>query len=358
MKIAIIDMDNLKNPFWGTGQSRATRQVGKRLASHHSITVYCSKYPGWKDYEEDGIKYIHVGLETNSPRLTNLAFMFNIPFLVRKIKADVIIENFNAPFSISFAPLFTRIPVIGLPTMFNAIEFSKKYHLPFHWIEWLGMKFYKYLLPYSEVDSAKARRLNPNIVYKIVPQGVGPEFFHIKPTRPKHVLYFGRLDIWQKGLDLLLEAYSLVADKIKYPLVIAGHGPDEPRIRQQIKDLGLESKVKLIGPIYGAKKAKIFSESLYNAFPSRHDEICLGTLEVLAAGLPVICFDLPESEWLTSKISLKAPRFDPKAYSKLLLKAMRPEIINPLRAATRPFARQYTWDKVATQIESFIKLIV
>ena len=358
MKIAIIDMDDLKNPFGGTGQSRATRQVGKRLARRHQVTVYCSKYPGWKDYEEDGIKYIHVGLETPSSRLTNLVFVLNIPFLVRRIKADVIIENFNAPFSISFAPLFTRIPVIGLPTMFNAVEFSKKYHLPFHWVEWLGMKFYKYLLPYSDIDSAKALRLNPKIIYKTVPQGVGPEFFRIKPVRPRHILYFGRLDIWQKGVDLLLQAYSLVADKIKYPLVIAGHGPDEPQVKQLINQLGLQNKVKLIGPIYGEMKAKVFSESIYNVFPSRHDEICLATLEVLAAGLPVICFDLLESKWLTPKVSLKAPSFDIKTYSKLLLTATQPETINPLRTATKPFAKRYTWDKVATQIETFIKLIV
>ena len=140
LTIAIIDMDNLKNPFWGAGQARATREVGKLLAKKHKVIVYCSKYPGYKDYTEDGIIYKHVGIINKNPQLTNFAFILQIPSLVKQIKADIIIENFNAPISTSFAPLFTKIPIIALPTMFNAIEFTKKYHLPFHWIEALGTR--------------------------------------------------------------------------------------------------------------------------------------------------------------------------------------------------------------------------
>src|SRR3990167_7399104 len=101
MKIAIIDMDNLKNPFWAAGQARATREVGKRLALKHEVVVYCSKYPNYKDYEEDGVKYIHIGLGTKNPKVNNIAFVLSIPFLVSRLKADIIIENFNAPVSVS-----------------------------------------------------------------------------------------------------------------------------------------------------------------------------------------------------------------------------------------------------------------
>ncbi len=358
MKIAIIDMDNLKNPYWAAGQARATREVGKILALKHTVTVYTSKYSGWKDYAEDGIQYNHVGLNFSNPFINNVLFIIAIPFVVRKIQADIVIENFNAPTSVSFSPIFTKIPVIALPTMFNAKEFARKYKLPFHWVEKIGFKFYKYLLPYSEVDSKKARSLNPNIIYKIVHQGVGEEYFKITQKKPKFILFLGRFDIAQKGIDLLLRAYAKVSAKIGYTLVIAGHGPDENKIDNLIKELKVGKFVKIVGPAYGKKKLKLMSEALFVAFPSRHDEMCLWALEALAGGLPLVGFDISESKWLSKDISLKAKPFDINHYAEILLKATDLKVINPMRKNARIITRKYTWEKVASEFEKFIKIVL
>lgn len=355
MKIAIIDMDSLKNPFWAAGQARATREVGKRLAKKHNVTVYCSKYPGYKDYVEEGIKYVHVGINGTNSKIINLAFIITIPFLVKKIKADIIIENFNAPTSVSFAPLFTKTPIVALPTMFNAAKFAKKYHLPFHLIERLGMKFYKYILPYSEVDAAKAVLLNPDIKYKIIPQGVGKEFFNIKHAKPEYILFLGRFDNDQKGIDLLLKAYSKISNKIGYPLVIAGHGPDEQKIKELITKLKLKNKISIVGPAYGDKKFDLISKAIFVAFPSRHDELSLWALEALASGMPLVMFDLPEAKWANNTVALKAKPFDINEYSKLMLKATDKELNSKMRKAARNLASKYKWEKVANDFEDFFQ---
>lgn len=358
MKIAIIDMDNLKNPFWAAGQARATREVAKRLTKSHSVTVYSSKYPSSKDYKEEGIKYIHVGLGSKSSKLNNIVFILQIPFLVKKIKADLIIENFNAPTSVSFAPLFTKVPIIALPTMFNAAEFSRKYHLPFHLIEKLGMKFYKYMMPYSEIDAAKAAQLNPKLKYKIIPQGVGKEFFEIKHKKPEHILFLGRFDTAQKGIDLLLYAYAKIANKVKYPLVIAGRGPDENKINQLIKELRLEKRVKIVGAAYGEKKIDLISKAIFVAFPSRHDELSLWALEALASGMPLVAFNLPESKWMDEKVALKAKPFDTGEYGELLVKATNKAIYEAMRKNARKLARGYTWENVAKEFENFMQSVI
>lgn len=358
MKIAIIDMDNLKNPFWAAGQARATREVGKRLAQKHDVTVYSSKYPNYQDYEEDGIKYIHVGLNTNSSKINNIAFVLSIPFLVSRLKTDIILENFNAPVSISFSPLFTKIPVVGLPTMFAAEEFSKKYHLPFDWVEKIGARFYKYFLPYSKFDKRKMKLLNPNIISKIVPQGVGSEYFKIKNKTPEYILFLGRLDLGQKGVDLLIRAYAKVSQKIKYPMIIAGHGSDEQKIEDLIKKLKMEKKIKMVGSAYGEKKFKLLSKALFIAFPSRHDEFPVFSLEALASGLPLVAFDIKGLKWLKNNASLKAKQFDIEEYSSLLLKATDPTIIKPLRKNARIVAKKYTWERVAKDFESFFKIVL
>lgn len=358
MKIAIIDMDDLKNPFWAAGQARATKEVGKRLALKHEVVVYCSKYPNYKDYEEEGMRYIHIGLGTKISKINNIAFVLSIPFLVSKLKADIIVENFNAPVSVSFAPLFTKIPVVGLPTMFAAEEFSKKYHLPFHWIERFGSRFYKYFLPYSRFDLEKMRKFNPQVMSKIVPQGVGQEYFNIKSKKPEYILFLSRLDVGQKGIDLLIKAYAMVANKINYPLVIAGHGRDEEQIRDLVRDFKLGDKVKMVGSAYGEKKYELLSKALYVAFPSRHDEFPVFTLEALASGLPLVSFDIQGLKWISERESMKATPFDIEEYSNLLLKATQADIIEPLIKNARSLAKRYTWERVASDFEKFFDKVI
>lgn len=360
LSIVILDLDDIKNSLLNGGQARATYEVGKRLVGlGHKVTVLCSKYPGYQNRTENGIEYRHIGVGVNNIKINNALFIITAPFYVKKIKnADVIIECFTAPVSTLFSPLFTKTPVIALPSMFNAMEFTKKYNIPFHWIERLGMKFYKYVMPYSEIDAAKAVHLNKNITYKIISQGVDVAYLEIKQKPPKHILFLGRFDIAQKGIDLLLQAYKEVEKQIKYPLILAGHGPDENKIRKIIKDLELERKVTIVGSAYGEKKFNLMSEALFVAFPSRHDEMCLWALEALASGLPLIGFDLPESKWMNNEISLKAKSFDIDEYSKNLLKGTNPYVINRMRIASRKFANKYSWEKVTYEFEKFIKMVV
>jgi len=359
LKIAIMDMDDLKNPFWGAGQAQVTREVGKRLAKKHEVIVYSSKYPGYKDYLEDGIFYKHIGIVSKSSKITNIAYLLSVPLQVRKIKdADIIIEEFNAPISVSFSPLFTKIPLIAIPTIFAAEKFAKKYHIPFNWIESFGVKFYKYFLPYSETDSGKIKRLNPKAISKIVPVGVGEEFFKIRHYKPEYILFLSRFDIHQKGIDLLLESYSKISDKIGYPLVLAGHGSDEQKVKEMIKKLKIERKVRIVGPAYGKKKFDLISKAIFVAFPSRFDELSLWALEALAAGMPLVAFSIPEAKWADKSVALKAKPFNTEEYARLMLKATNKDLNKQMRIAARSLAKKYNWDEVTEDFEDFFEEVL
>lgn len=360
LRITFIDFDDIKNPLLAGGQATATSEVGRELIKMgHQVTVICSKYPGYIDRVENGIKYKHVGLGVKNIKLNNAVFFVAAPLAVKKIKnADLIVECFTAPISTLFSPLFTRIPVIVLPSMFNADEFSKKYHLPLYLIERIGIKFYKYFLPYSDIDSSKIKRLNPKAEFKIVPQGVSRDFFKIKHQKPEHILFLGRFDIGQKGIDLLLKAYARVSKEIKYPLVLAGHGPDQDKIQKIIKLYKLEDKVKIVGSAYGLKKNELISKAIFVAFPSRHDEISLWSLEALASGMPLVSFDLPETKWVSNRVSLKAKAFNINDYAKLLVKATTSELNKKMRKDARILASKYRWEKVAGEFEKFMNMVL
>lgn len=354
LKIIFIDFDDIKNPLLGAGQAKATLEVGSRLSRHgHKVTVYCSKYPGYIDRTQNGIRYHHIGLSTNNIKLNNLIFIFSLPFVVSRLKGDILIESFAAPISTLFCPIYTKIPVVALPSMFNAKEFSHKYHLPFYLVERFGLRFYKYIMPYSDIDSSKAVSLNSKINFRIIPQGVGQEFFEIKHKKPEHILFLSRLDIGQKGVDLLLRAYAKVSDKIQYPLVIAGNGPDEKKIAQLIEKLKLQSRVSMVGPAYGQKKSDLISKAIFVAFPSRHDELSLWSLEALASGMPLVMFDLPEARWVENSASLKCKPFNLDAYGKLLIAATDKSLNSKMRKAARKMAKKYDWEEVACAFENY-----
>ncbi|OGH10550.1 MAG: hypothetical protein A2857_06685 [Candidatus Levybacteria bacterium RIFCSPHIGHO2_01_FULL_36_15] len=359
LKIAILDFDDIKNPLLAAGQAKATLEVGKRLAEKgHKITVVSSRFPGYKDRFENGMKYIHIGLGSNNIRLNNIFYILTLPFYVIKLNSNVIIECFTSPISTLFTPLWTKIPVVAIPTSFEADRFSRLYKLPFDLIEKFGCRFYRYFLPYTESLDLRMKKYNPKIVSKIVPEGVGNEFFKIKARIPKHILFLGRFDINQKGIDLLLKAYSGVAKEIKYPLVIAGNGPDEQKIKLLITKLNLDKYVRMVGPAYGQKKKNILSEALYIAFPSRHEGFSLFSLEALASGLPLICFDIPALKWADKRVALKARPFDVKEYSRLIKLAANKKFINSMRKNTRIVARKYSWSNVANEYDVFLKTIL
>ena len=100
------------------------------------------------------------------------------------------------------------------------------------------------------------------------------------------------------------------------------------------------------------------SEALYTVFPSRHDEMCLWALESLAGGLPLIGFDIPESKWMTKKITMKAKAFNIDQYATILVSATKKNVIQTLRKNSRIFAKQYTWETVVDEFEHFFTEVV
>lgn len=359
LRIAILDFDHIRNPLLSGGQATATYEVGKRLVSlGHTVTVYCSRYPGYKNKKIDGISYKHIGVGTRNIRLNNVFYIFSLPMVLPRIKADIILECFTAPISTLFSPLFAKIPVVAVTTSFNADNFSRKYHLPFGKVERFGLRFYKYALPLSDHNDSRLRLLNPNIISKVVPEGVDESFFSIQRKKPEYILFLGRFDVNQKGIDLLLKAYAAQRNKIKYPLVIAGVGPDERRIMQLIKELQLEKRVTLIGPTYGEKKTRVMEKALFVALPSRHETFSVFALEALAAGRPLVAFDIPGLGWIDKNTSYKARAYDIDRYGKLLVVMSEEHTASNMGKLARAFAKQFSWERVARDYVAFFSEVL
>ncbi len=123
----------------------------------------------------------------------------------------------------------------------------------------------------------------PNPVREM--RGVGE-----KERRPV-VAAMGRLDR-QKGFDLLLRAWALVAGR--YPgwrLWILGDGPERGNLEGLCAELGLLGQVDFLGRV--ADPEEVLSGCELFVLSSRYEGFPNALLEAMALGLPVVSFDCP-----------------------------------------------------------------
>jgi glycosyltransferase involved in cell wall biosynthesis len=106
----------------------------------------------------------------------------------------------------------------------------------------------------------------------------------------RRFIYVGRFSP-EKNLPRLLEAFRIVRDKTKVELVLVGYGPDEPRLRQKTRDLGLEESVVFAGAKTQVEVSVTLAECDCLVLPSLSEPWGLVANEALCVGLPLILSD-------------------------------------------------------------------
>ena len=107
-------------------------------------------------------------------------------------------------------------------------------------------------------------------------------------TDEGYLLYFGRLSP-EKGVYELLRAMVQLPHT---PLVIAGDGPERPRLEALARELHL-SQVLFAGMVHGEKLQRLIAGCSFSVFPSHaYETLGKSILESYAWGRPVIASDL------------------------------------------------------------------
>jgi glycosyltransferase involved in cell wall biosynthesis len=107
-------------------------------------------------------------------------------------------------------------------------------------------------------------------------------------TDEGYLLYFGRLSP-EKGAYELLRAMVQLPH---IPLVIAGDGPERPRLESAARELNLKH-VLFAGMVHGEKLQKLIAGCSFSIFPSHaYETLGKSILESYAWGRPVIASDL------------------------------------------------------------------
>jgi glycogen(starch) synthase len=183
----------------------------------------------------------------------------------------------------------------------------------------------------------------------VIPVGLPSEAFE-DWTRPRRdILYLGRLEIYQKGLDLLLDAFAKIANETPQRLVIAGDGPDRHAVEIMALALGLGDRVRFVGWIPPDQRFKWLSGANFIVMPSRYESFGIVAAEALAVGTPVVASDIPcLRELVGSDVGAIVPKGDVDALAKAMWElSVDPDRRAALGAAGKAKVAHLTWDRAA-----------
>ena len=126
---------------------------------------------------------------------------------------------------------------------------------------------------------------------------------------------------YEKGIDLLIEAFSLVEKQnLNIHLLIVGSGPDEPKLKEMIRAKGLEKKCTFAGGADWESAMRFMTLMDMVVIPSRFEGFGLAAAEAMAMGKQVFAsnvFGLKEVVE-NEKTGLLFESNDSKALSQLM----------------------------------------
>ena len=209
--------------------------------------------------------------------------------------------------------------------------------------------------PSRAVAQQVAHRLDiPAERIVVTPLGVDPAWSSTGPPSPalratlglpsRYLLFVGAAQP-RKGLDVLLDAHAAQPDLA--PLVLAGPAGWGPPGWGLTLTTSSSSRVRAVGYLDEADLRCVVAGAAALVLPSRDEGFGLPVLEAMAAGVPVVCSDLPALREVTGGLATLVPPGDPAALATALGR-MQDAGRDPVSAAARQaHAARYTWQACA-----------
>jgi glycosyltransferase involved in cell wall biosynthesis len=294
MHILVLNWKDVRHPDAG-GAELIAFELGRRLARDNEVTWFCRAYPGCTREEMiEGIRVVRGG-GLLTTYLQGIAF-----YLRLRPRPDLIIDMINTLCWQS--PLYARRRVVAYVNQLAAEVFF--YHLPrpLSWIAYALERFqyvtYRHtpFLCYSDSTRADLMRAGiPEHNIRLFPLGVdhsryAPGAAGKSPT-PLFV-FVGRL-VPMKRANLCVAAMPRVLEQ--HPdaqLAIVGYGPEEERLRSEIRSMGLEHAVSITGAALltgrSDRKIELMQRAWAHVLPSVKEGWGLVVTEAAACGTPSI----------------------------------------------------------------------
>lgn len=274
------------------GTERVTSLIANELSKQDYDVSILSLADGKDPFFE-----LQPAVHTYSLYHKKISFKKNFVFAVWKIRKFIKHNNISTLIVVdSISCMFTVPALYGLNVnhiCWEHFNFNVDLGVPFRRIgRKIAAKHCDYVVTLTRRDKELWEQGLKSIKAKIVPiPNPTPyeDINHIPSLEYKTVLAMGRLT-YQKGFDLLLDAWALVCQtNLDWTLRIVGNGEDEKNLKQQAKNLNIEDRVNFLP---ATKNVELhYKTSSFYCLSSRFEGLPMVLLEAQAFGLPIVAFD-------------------------------------------------------------------
>jgi glycosyltransferase involved in cell wall biosynthesis len=349
LRILILNWRDITHPQAG-GAERFVHEIGKRLARHNEVTLFCGSYPGSKEEERiEGMKVVRAGGRFSVYIRALLNF--------KRGAYDIVLDDVNGiPF---FSTLYSDAPVI--PILHHIVGwklFSRELPFPLSAIGWMCERsipiFYRNRRFIVVSESTRQELMDelhvPPEDITVVNNGIDIDLTALQqkalfPT----VAYVGRIKGYKRVEDIV-RAFAKVHEwSTTAKLIIAGRG-EMSALRELVERLGISDSVDFREGVDEDEKVRILSSAWVFVTASMKEGWGLSPLEANACGTPAISYDVPGLRDSIrdgyNGILVRNGDIDSLAM-KIHIVISDNDLISKLSANGREWASRFTWDRAA-----------
>ena len=355
MKIAHFLYDSIDNPWLGGGGAVRAQEINKHFPKNWNVQVFSANYPEAKVTQNQ--KFL--GRPRKNYLLSRFEYFRSARSFIKNNHSefDLIIEDYSP-----FSPLFLKNFIAQEKLLF----ISQNYFGPQVLKDKLG-----FLGKLAGIFETKSYQKIHNILYSsedlqtqvhqfisskfqhefIVYNGVEDNYLDKKSAVQKknQLLFLGRFEIQQKGIDRLLNIALELKKKLPhFKIILAGKGKDEVQIKTRIYELNLGDFIKVIPFVSGSNKKTLLQESKLLIMPSRYESWGISSLEAQACGTPVIASNIPGLR-LTLQENKTGVLFDNQIdlVNKIIELINDEQRLNDMSLKAKLFAENFSWSKIS-----------
>lgn len=360
-QLLFFSWDSPGNPWLGGGGVNRDREMLSRYTqSFDRVILYVGAHPHSQRTTIDGIEIIPLGFGPNEwvSRILYIV-LSNLLILMSLAKPNTTLGCTLSPYS--------PFPAAALhPRHFGILHHT----ILDSWIKkigpWAGSilsflegKYYclfKRIVVINSDVQEWVKSQNPQADVLLSANACDQDLLDLQPNPNPipQILFFGRIDRFMKGIDLLLHAFAKILPQNPQVQLVLGGRMASPADRQStldlIEELGLKQSVLIHENPSETLKRELLAQACFFASPSRFEGWGIAALEACSAGLAVVVSDA--SGFRTSiapgDCGIMVPKGDIEALA-LALQTMlaQPQLRQDYGIKARNWARNFNWPQIA-----------
>jgi glycosyltransferase involved in cell wall biosynthesis len=355
MRIVVFSWKDIYHDFAGGSEVNIHEQAKRWAARGHRVTMVTSRPKGslFRD-SIDGVDIYRAG-----GRFTVYLFAPLVYLALLRKQTDVILDIINGiPF---FTPIFSRKPKVGLIHHVHQDMFLVELGQV---LGRFGKSVERFVVPllYRDVPiicvSQSTAQCVEDVFYRgeridvtVIHNGIDQSFYSMdgyrkfdKPT----VLYLGRLKKYKrlpKLISLITEARKKVPDA---ELLIVGVGDAIGEAEEEIRRLGADEFVHMLGYVSDDEKARLYRQAWVTATASMVEGWGLTVIEANACGTPSLAFNVPGLNESIVHGSTGMLASDDNEFVRYLVDVLQnQDLRGELSQECQTWSHTFSWDETA-----------